>query len=125
MKYIIALNLQSRYARPSVGEFHYSDAHQRHVWKGKEISDIAELSTEINAALNLVQVMDQIDLIVRVFPVKEAEVLPPNEEPAVKVDIQEQGAVEQEQRILPDLNTISQFPSPKRGRPRKLATATP
>jgi hypothetical protein len=117
MKYIIALNLRSRYARPSVGEFHYSDKHQRHVWKGKEISDIAELSSEINAALNLVQVMDQIDLIVRVFAVNESDADVSLQDGKDSDGHQEPASESDEPALVAT--------SRKRGRPRKLLQATP
>lgn len=130
MKYIIALNLQSRYARPSVGDFHYSDKHQRHIWKSKEISDIAELATEINAALQLARVMDQIDLVVKVYPIESKE-LPSLEEPD-SPDTQDPDAEPSSLKLPPihlgmseSLPTMPSGAGRSRGRPRKLAAATP
>ena len=132
MKYIIALNLQSRYARPSVGDFHYSDKHQRHIWKSKEISDIAELATEINAALQLARVMDQIDLVVRVYPIesKEAPVLeeapfPDTQEPEPESEPSPLKLPPIHLGMSESLPTMPSGAGRSRGRPRKLAAATP
>jgi hypothetical protein len=91
MKYLVALNLQSRYSRPPIGHFAYSDTHQRHVWRGKEISDIADLAQAVNEALAFVRQMDQVDLVVGVYPVSDlsdqsnpptlSDLLPAIEEP--------------------------------------------
>ena len=68
-KYLVALNIQSRFSRPPIGNFAYSDTHQRHVWKGKEISEIADLASIVNEALTFVRQMDQVDLVVGVYQI--------------------------------------------------------
>jgi len=83
-KYLVALNLQSRYSRPPIGNFAYSDTHQRHVWKGKEISDIADLAEIVNEALAFVRQMDQVDLVVGVYPVASS----PDIEPSANFEAQ-------------------------------------
>jgi hypothetical protein len=69
MIYLVALNIQSRFSRPPIGLFAYSDKHQRHVWKGKELTDIADLAAAVNEALAFVRQMDQVDLVVGVYQV--------------------------------------------------------
>lgn len=50
MKYIITLEAASRYAQSNFGKFRYMAEHQRLVWRGEEISNIATLAETVNEA---------------------------------------------------------------------------
>ena len=93
MTYLVALNIKSRFSRPPIGPFAFSDKHQRHVWKSQEISDIGELAEAINEALDFIRKMDQVDLIVGVYPVADSSAGDPS--------------------ALPDLSAPTSVPSPQ------------
>lgn len=75
MKFIVGLNIKSRYFRPAIGEFQHTERHQRHVWRGEETGDIDRLAGLTNEALEFIRKMDQVDLVLGIYPVVEAAVI--------------------------------------------------
>ena len=72
MKYLVALNISTRFFRPAIGEFIHSTKHERHVWRDEETSDIARLAELTNEALDFVRRMDHVDLVVVILPIQES-----------------------------------------------------
>jgi len=121
MKYLVSLQFSSRHQRPDVGNFIYSTKHQRHIWKGKEYSDIGELSQAINEALDYSQTMDFLDLHIRVYPCEDVPVREATETPIEKREDPN------EEVGKPSLFTVLGSEPTKRspGRPRKYPLPTP
>ena len=53
-KYAVALNRQSKFAPTEVGEFVFVPEYDRHLWKSKTASNMAELAEQVNGAINSV-----------------------------------------------------------------------
>lgn len=81
MKYLVALNLKTRYYRPPIGDFVYSQKHERHIWKSEEIATTARLAEATNEALEFVRRMDQVDLVMGIYSFPFEEAAPEQETP--------------------------------------------
>lgn len=75
-KYAVALKRQSRFAPTRVGEFVHSSEHDRHIWKDKTASNMAELAEQTNAAIDAIVDFNDPFLRIELVQVEKADPFP-------------------------------------------------
>lgn len=75
-KYIVTLQTRSRFAKPKIGLFEWTKAHNRHVFRGKEAANCAELAALVNEAVDYLRRLNNPFLLMEVREVAVADPSP-------------------------------------------------